>query len=292
MQSSSSRLSTTFASTFAFLASITLRGAHACRVIAGAALRWPAVRATTRWDARGTGMAPTASANEAEWALATPVMVVISRLLHLALALCIFGGELSVNAARVPAVLHLPGGEAAGASSGLMTALMFVATTALYGALALELYHVVPVNACLFPTLATGVRRVFRILAVAGFALSLLTMGLLYGAGAALLEGTDLPGVSVVISLLQGPLLALISVPALWALLLGLLAVLAVVCAALWLVLLGPGLLCLRLAGEGPISEAAAFDGREGFGRYATVVDSDLDAVYADLDAPGPRPWP
>ncbi|HEY1388705.1 MAG TPA: hypothetical protein VGF38_09180 [Ktedonobacterales bacterium] len=182
--------------------------------------------------------------------MASPVLLIVSRLGYLLLALCILLGELQINMIRAPAVLGLPsGGVAPGLSLDVTSALLFLSMAAFFGSLALEFLDVVPAYTHLFPTLPSRVRRIFLSIALVGLGLSVLCVGALYAAGAALLEDVALPGLSILINLLQGILLTIIAVPALWALTLGIVTLIALICAALWLALTALAWLLRLLAG-------------------------------------------
>lgn len=264
MRSLGHRLAAVWIMAFALLAFVTAHAAAGCRQIAEATLRWPARPLTTRWSTQTNGKQQPHFHDEAAWVMAWPGMVVVCRLLYLLLALCLLLGELSINIVRVPAVLGLPGGGTFTLSLGVMTALLFFAMACFLGALALELWEVTPTNTHLFPTPSPGVRRVFRTIAVVGFALTVLTVGLVYAAAAILLQtGQTMPQLSILINLLQGILLTVVAVPALWALVLGLLAIVTLVCALLWLILTGLALLCRVLSG-GDASVPAAYGDDRG----------------------------
>ncbi len=240
-------LGTTVRRFCALLAQLTAQAAAGCRKMALAALRWPATPIDRRWSLRHAEQLE----QQSNWVLAWPGMVVVCRLIYLGLALVTLLGELTINVLRLPPVLGLPGGRALPVSLDLTLALLYLAMAAFFGALCLEFWDVIPHNVRLFPVLPLGVRRVFRAVALLGFALSVLVVGLINGVGAALLLGILLPELTILINVIQGLLLTIVAVPALWALVLGLLAVLAVICALLWLILAGLSLVCTLLAGLG-----------------------------------------
>lgn len=242
---------------FTSLAHLTALAANGCRQVTEAALRWPATPLTRRWSLQHTEQLE----QQTNWVLAWPGMVVVCRLIYLGLALIIVLGELTINTLRIPPVLGLPGDSSSVPFSLDVTlALLYLAMAAFFGALCLELWDVVPHNVRLFPVLPQGVRRVFRVLALLGFVLSVLTVGLINAVGASLLLGIALPELSILINALQGILLTIVAVPSLWAMVLGLLAVLAVICALLWLVFAGFSLVCAYLAGAGTHNPAYAPD--------------------------------
>lgn len=274
-----SRVGATVRHAFGFLAFLSERAAQGCRLIVEATLHWPpppslpnsADDHDVRWGllhADHDRQRRYERARYADGRHAWPGLVVVVRLLYLALALCLLLGELSINIARVPAVLGLPGGGVGSSltlSLGVTTALLFFAMACFLGAVALELWDVTPPNTHLFPALSPGIRRVFRTIAAAGFFLTVLTVGLLYAAGAILLEtGQSVPELSILVNLVQGILLTIVAVPALWALGLGLLAIVTLVCALLWLVLTGLSLLCRFASGGSPGVLVGAPLGLEG----------------------------
>lgn len=221
-----------------FLAALAGYSEHGLRRLLAATLRWPPVSASSSSSA---DQRPDGNADADARATATPSppawggIVILSRLIGLALAVCILLGEYTVNVLRVPIVQY---GIATAPPSGLLgvdvtAGVLFMAMSVLWGVMVLDLLDVVPRNVQLFPFLAPRLRQIFVAIAVAGFTLTVLAAALLYYAGQRIVDGDPLPAVADVLSPLQGVLLNVVAVPALWAALLGLVGLLSLLCAVL-----------------------------------------------------------
>lgn len=247
------RLLTTLQIGALHLALLCATAARGCGLLLHASLQWPPEPAVSPWLAQSRAQLLLRAQAMQTRRVAWPGIVVIYRLVTFLASLIVVLGDWQVNVVRVPAVIGLPGGSHVLLSLDVVTALLFLAMATLFGLLSLEFVDAVPCNLHLFPDLRPTIRRAFTVLALGGLGLSVLTVGLLYLAGAALLQETSLPPLlPLLINGLQGVLITLVAVPACFALVLGLVALLSVGAALLWVAFTSLMWLFVTLAG-GPL---------------------------------------
>jgi hypothetical protein len=166
-----------------------------------------------------------------------PGMIVIARLLYLAMGLAILVGAVSLDIPRscvvqfdcngTPSLLPIPASVANG--------LLWFALAVFWGILLLDTLDVVPKQLQLFTQLQPHVRRFLLWIAAIGEVMTTLAMALLYFIGQLAVYGGRWPAGSLAISALQGPLVNLAAILALWALIYGAVALVSVVCLVVWL---------------------------------------------------------
>ncbi len=101
---------------------------------------------------------------------------VIARLVYFLLACCILFGETANTLLALPALFQVPNDVTLPGGVNLTSGMLFLAVPALYGAVVLECYEVIPYGARLFQHLEEKVRKILGTLCLIGFVLSILVL--------------------------------------------------------------------------------------------------------------------